>query len=637
MGKPLTELLPYTAQNLLRLQVLEHLLLVGPSEWRLRRTDKFSPLDLDTYQQTVSIDFRLRRPIVVKALELARSNAGDSEVRRNISRVIGRERDYEAQGSPEWTDFDGLVPIAWIYGPLTDLVVTVDGHSVIPLTRYQTAEVVSNCMNRAYSLFRDVDSGLPPDIRELCWYLLATDSLALAGSGSLRLMSCNSDRVGDDVLVRSWFRKVLEGVGFDDTSYLNEQFFVSETKTLLARSMNLLRAEFGEHDVKREQCVNPLWNPMFAFRAFLLKRLSWDVRNSSAAVRPEPEKLLTEFLSLCHVHLNLVEWMRANDSSADEDRRDLALYLADILPKCAVSWPLVVRTRIAADAAHRATYSVSCRYRHKKGLREQLYPVTSGDALSYHIEVSSCHPELRLRPNAGLVQLPRRNFRWAWLRKFVRGSSFEPWFPMYRMSARDYFHRSDESSSLIHAYYEAPLTEEHFRLPGGACGGDEDEDVQLVIPYGLLDTVRWANRIVSLILLTLSAYVLFLSLRGAYLPPGAHYSVDLFEVAKSVSAVYLAVVLLFTLERHNSPLVAALLRRQWRLVLTALTIATIAVLAWAARTHPDSVPIFGGVLTSGWAALATGGAAAWAWATSCAQGMAAVVEAAASAVVTRFP
>jgi len=602
VSNSLVQQLPYRAQNVFRLKMLQHLLLVEPERWRLRRTESYTAVDLDTYTITTSIDFRIRRYEAVGALEQTRARCSSPDERRRVARLLGRERDGATDGNESWDLIDGLLPVAWLYGPLTNLTVALDGVAAVPLTRYQTAEVVAHCVDETYSLVTNDYPELPRSIRELVWVLVASDSVAISASPSLATIGPKADSYNGDAYVREWFRDVLMQVELGQGLFLESAYYVEQTRSLLRRSMSLLRDEYGDGHVPEEQCRNPFWNPLLAFRSYILKRVSWDCRNSDPP-RETPEQLAIAFLAMCHDHLDLLEWARDHAESPIEDSVELASFLADVLFRVTWAWPVIVRAPMTVDESHRVTYSVSGRFLGgRRTLREERYPLSSGDALSYHVEVCAPHSELRLKKHSGQVELPHRNFGTPALKALCADRWCARIFPLHRIPAHKYFQRADESSETIHAYYDAPLTTEQFALPASVGDSVEGDTVRLVVPHYILGPVKWTNRIVTLIIVTLGIYIAALSMASTAgeLPIE---EVDMHAVARGLSSAYIGVILLFTLERHNNPIVAESLKWQWRLIVLSLALATIAVIGWSAHFHPSAWPGVGPWLDASWLRL----------------------------------
>jgi len=581
----LTGRLPYEEQSRFRLGFLEALLHAEPAYWRIRRTDTFTPIDHTTFQQETIVDVRIRRSDLTHELVRLRESMTSGERRRAVAKLVAAERDALINGTYLWDSADIFVPVLWVYGPLMDLQVRCDDATVVPLARYQTAAVVARAMGETYRGLAGELVELPPDIEELLWISIATDPFAL-GPGEALLAELKPSLSLEDgaVVAAFWMALVADRLGLDLADVLDNDN-IEKIETVLADMKQLLAGRYDARDVSQEAWLDPLWNPLLLFDSFLKKRLAWDRRNADGmSDAPEPGPLVQDFLSMCQTHVGLISWAQTTDDDV------MSWYVWESLRQVARYWPLVVRCQITPDRAHRFQVELKGRFVKKCSRSEHFYPLSDADSQSYHVYVATPHNEITLKADGGVVEWPRRDYRGSWRKQVFEGRRWaHRFFKPARVSAEEYFNRSDDRGPVAHSFYDAPLTPETIGLPDYIGEKDTGDPPFLVVAYKVLGYVRRTNALVATLLVLLASYMVYLSLVGA-VTPDAVATVPFFEISKSALTLFFAVLLLFTIERHNNPLIARRLRPMWVWVITSTALVGLSSFAWAARVRPAMVP-----------------------------------------------
>ena len=593
----LLDRLPRSSHSRFRSIVLRKLLI--DSGWRVRRTDRFIPWDTQHFRAEYSLAFRLPRRWIIDALdELAvvhRVQGADSP----INAIARAAHDEDTVALDDWDSATVLLPLCWIRGPLVDFRIELDGNPVVPLTRYQTADVVARSLaGLASDVAAVAGVGLdilsdPARLAELFWCLLASDSEALGHNETAPFLKKDNDRAYADWVIGAWMRHNAAQLDVDDRKVLDQ--LETEVRRVFRESVRKMKRQFGERQAPPEAYVSPFWNPLLMHGAFLRKRLHWDRRHDHDENAIDSAQVEKDFIHFCDDFLRVHEWL--SDARPEGLELDLAAFLWDVLQQAASNYPIVVRATAKLEEAHVADYSVSLRARNTSR-RELRYFLSSNDAISYHVEVTSPHAELQLVSNRASVEVPYIDYRSAKnKRRFENTPASRRRFRRYRVPAKNYFHRAEQDGP-VHSFYETNSDFEHFQCPDDHVGEEQEwGGSQLIVRYRLLPYVWLTNVGLAVVLSGSALYLLAMSLVSAV----ASSSVPFAELARSFAPVYMGVVLLFTFERHNNAIVAKRLSVPWGFVIGATTLALASLLGWACAKTPEYVPGVAHLVGPAWA------------------------------------
>jgi hypothetical protein len=202
-------------------------------------------------------------------------------------------------------------------------------------------------------------------------------------------------------------------------------------------------------------------------------------------------------------------------------------------------------------------------------------PVTRGDARSYHIEVVADHPALSLVPRSAYFATDEREYYFKWLRHLaLRVPTICSVFPNRKVEVEQIFGRVTDSSERVQHFYTTRLPgEPHLVQPKDSCAPGAGGGSLLVLRYGVPFYIVATNWVLALSLAALAIMVL----SGMIGPSKA---VGAAEWTRLLSPLYLGTVVLFAVERHNSPLLVHKVKGPALVVLLSLLAFGAGATAW---------------------------------------------------------
>lgn len=570
MDRDLCNHLPYEARADFRLVLLTRLLWDSPDGWRLRRTDRIEDRDGESFNHSASIDFRLKRRDLIEDLsylrilyERAPSLLELADASDTCDAIVGLMADESAMStSPAyWSHIDAVVPIGWLLGPASQLEVAIDGAHVAPLNRFDTAELVARSLTYLMVRFADERDGLLSAVGDLSvlrryfWLVTVCDTFALDEVRGLRsLRSGNTEKIIKDVL--NWMEAILslQGYGEPDRSRIERRL-----RGVIEKVEQVSRRHLGDN--RGDSYRTPLFNPLLLFPAYIA-RVSRDTDPSSI---PVPATMLDSFLGEVMEYTDLADRLVGLADDAGSPFFEAGNLLVSAVNRLSWLWPLVVRSEFDVDGAHTASYSsVDTSTDGGRGSWRE-YDLFLGDAASYHVELTSPHGELEfVRHSAKVVALEND--------------------ATVRLDPAIVFDRINAASRRLQAFYTtaswAPATP-RVGNPGARL-------VRLRIKQRVSRSVMWTNWLVVSGVLLGTLYLWFLAICDGLLVPHGDFTVV--GVFKFLAPIYLAVLLLFTIERHGSSIVAKRLRWPWRVAVVGLLVGVGALLYRTACCDSGALP-----------------------------------------------
>ncbi|MBE0418022.1 MAG: hypothetical protein IBX63_09685 [Coriobacteriia bacterium] len=577
-------------------------LFYGPLRWRQRRTDSFELLDVDTVYVSSRIDVRV-------SVALLEEIMGDCEVLlgarspevRELRKVFARLRHPSPGEVIERIEL--LLPVMWLDHPLMTFTIESGGRKVIPLSRRAGSDVVSRAMT-ALLTADGQEFGMPharrvEEIQDLAWCLAAANIHGVRLEPVWREFRAvgNVDEVPPtlEVLVQ-WMHDNFVRAGFGS----EEAFAAIERRQ--GRVQELMRSSLvtGRNvvDVLSQQgdmpdCVplsNPALNPLLLHEAFLRRQMT-----RIAAPAPAPDALVDEFLRVAAHWLRMIRWAEQTSYSPHPESKAFARMLLDHSVHLAHGWPAIARMSlpIGTDSCLVVGYSVwearrlvdrylrdPSRPLPRKLLRVGLavlrqpwdaivrrtaasatsalgltrrswtpvdtfaLPLHFRDALGYHVEVSSSHAGLSLVPAGAYVERRTTTSPANAGRRASRVRSRSE-----KRTPRDFFDRVSDGSCRVHHYYFSRAHPGVETLDGNM---PDTRDIRgrllLVERYAVPGYVEITNWLLALLVLVVS-----LCTGLGYLHPTSAWPST--TIIRTLVTVYLGVVVLFAVERHNSPIV----------------------------------------------------------------------------------
>lgn len=571
MDTDLLNKLPYEVRPDLRVALLSSLLWGTPREWRMRRTDRYRDCDGLVFEHQATVDFRIERRLVVDSLaglravyELAPSLLEKSNavaVRERIGRLIAASEAVSADAM-YWSMLDLIIPVGWLFGPAMQLEVVVDDEHVPVLNRMDTAEVVARSLS--YLLVRAADEygglgGLVEDpavLRRLLWLLVASDIHSIVEQ--LRPQGLAHPKLDQRVqCLADWMEEILSSY---QLMLADREGLVSSLRRACVEVDELRRRHHHHRDMSA--LSTPLFNPLLLFQAYM----SRGVREHHGLSDPVSSVLLGDFFAEVREYLALADRIVSSADGSDGQRAYVGEVLVSAIQRLSWMWPLLVRVSVDVDESHSMGYkSTEFSIDEGRGVWRR-YDLFIGDAATYHVELAASHGELELVPGSARVMIADD-----------AGVS--------RRAEPDVFDRESSESKTVQSFY----TSAPWIQPASEAVTAGARVAYLQVKQRVSRAVMWTNWLVVGGLFLGTAYLWYLALLDVMLVPHGRFTV--IGVFKVLISVYLAVLLLFTLERHGSVVVAKRLRWPWLITLMSLTLGSIAIILHAWHLDRQAIPL----------------------------------------------
>lgn len=371
-------------------------LLEDPTSWRIRRVDECSLVDLRSFHLKSEFDLRFPRSFVAEnmdrllshyswaedlaALEQFRSlfPTSDSHAPLSDDSIANAVAAFLLSDDEDWDSLDLLIPLYWAPGPLMNLHIEVDGSPVVPLTRFQAADVMSGGLMPL--LFRNglLTGLIPPEHykdqsafnlsmhnwNDFGWCVTATDPHFLIQNQSLRRMTLPLDSTANRLRLRRWTidrlrryrysHATLDGLpDLKPGSTLDQLVLRSEDcRKRLSRCEKLANYRSGIDDA-----LNPLVNPILLFDAYLKKAFR-NYRESEGSV--QAEDILRSFFSMAELWMDFfaatIPYLCTSNTKGRTDTNKTTRHPSDVLfqlAKLSRSVPVLVRHTVPVEESVR--------------------------------------------------------------------------------------------------------------------------------------------------------------------------------------------------------------------------------------------------------------------------------------------
>lgn len=328
-----------------------------PLDWRVRRVDAFEGAAVDTTVKTTHIDARLRAEDMAEVYEQVRQGYEQSEGGDWSARLVEGEAKRIRQGRVREVDL--VVPVDWLAGPPGALSVAMDGRTAAPLSRWETADVMSE-------LFASTARGVleaaglpallaPPTVYG--WVLTATDPHALRERHELRELTCDIASEQSVRCLMRWIWSSCRDSGLDldrlDCAYILKA--VDRIQVKARKVLPLWESSYGDGvyappDYWR---FHPAANPMLLFYAFI--KFHWWLNerdDGGAPPSPSARVVFDRFIYLCDEFLGLMQAVLGAGGGQ-------ATKLARLVDRLAMYWPVLLRVDMPLDRTVRFTTSMS--------------------------------------------------------------------------------------------------------------------------------------------------------------------------------------------------------------------------------------------------------------------------------------
>jgi hypothetical protein len=628
-------------------------MLAEPLSWRTRRVDRFVNLGSDALRQEIQIDIRIRRSFadrLLVGLAQAYGATGRRQDLRQVELIQASEDADEAEASP-WNRLDLLVPVAWLSGPPMNLAVTLEGQSVVPLTRREASDVMGTAWASFIVSFSESAESPLASVpwAAVGWCLQASDNHAMREQAALKGMKAPLDGAENVEQLCSWIAdnlrlQRLEPLDEAGRVWLRERVVGIQREAERHRATWELLQEPETRFLDDYHAYHPGANPLLLHYSFL-KWSAWESRSDRQGLPrcKSSRASLACFFGMCDAYLEMVakvgECMGATAHTAQTpgspgDRAAELLLLAE---KMALSWPVVVRAQLPVGKTVR--FMIDEVIPMPQGRNEPDPPDRWVKAQSIGI-VPGPVVSLMRRASRGLTHL------WLWLlnrlgyKRSITQVNAQS-YPLalcdsmaYHVEVRSddpelslvphgsfvkYPHRDYRSTGARLRFSSTPWAQflpyrhvkscevfgrvtdggtvlHHFyttKTMGqpraeGRYQAEAGGSTLLVVGYRIADAVTAANWLPAILLAGLALAATRVSLlESIRLPTG---DVNFAELTRSSVAWYLTVLLLFAFEKHRDPRVARSLLWPSYIVIGSFGLF---VAAWVLRTmvvDPPSLP-----------------------------------------------
>lgn len=588
--------------------------LLNPLVWRRRRIDQFTNIDTDTTEARVTIDARIPREWL-----------GWPE-----AEVTGRRATDEVHArSP--------LPLIWLTGPLMQFSLRVNGLRVSPYARREAAVMLADSAPRYLTTLAD---GLGIELNltasELSLIML---SLAAADPHSSRLRTRLREVVEQDLSAAVIYYQVILRENYETWGRASRDRADQVIDDLendikrLAHSSLRLSGKIGTaidaaSDHHRGRTRGLLMVYPVVFHESMLR-----MQVSDGEGTDEPAVELSDVGAHLRAFLDRAErWLASIELVSDLARQggpsgEFAEKYLEVLRKVSEEWLVIADVEIEADTdlvvevAHtiwrgnllsRALSDPDCTFQSKAGaiamapaqkawglvrtapawLTSTLgldpkyrvytsestvsFPVTLGDARSYHLEVSVAHPALSLVPRSAYYESGEREYYARWVKRIAEGAmpGVQSLFPNRKVDVGSIFGRVSDGSERVQHFYTTRLPDEPSpHVDKASCGRSMSGGSLLVLRYAVPFYIIATNWVLAVGLMLLTGGVVSGSIR-----PTAELTAA--DWIRMLAPFYMGTVVLFAVERHNSPVLVHKVKAPAVLVLGSLIVFAVAVSGW---------------------------------------------------------
>jgi len=603
-----------------------HWMFERPLTWRTRRTDVFEGISDDAATQTTHVDIRIRHADFHDIL-CRLVSAYEQKGQTWDARVVEGSKRQSAGGSGSSEASDLLVPIVWLGGPPMNLEVLHEGRQVVPLSRWETADVMGGFFA---ALVRDAEQkgelSVPTvPLTFLGWMLVAADAYSLRVRKELSGLTGHLASTENVEAIADWVLDTSASAGLDSAdlqrAYVEDRIGRVQMRAAQVLERWKLRARAEGFAFDGHWLFNPATNPSLLYYSFV-KLHWWENEQSNPSENPavDGRLLFDRFIFIAGGLLDLVDSALVRQDAA-------ARYLLRLVEKLALSWPVLVRADVMHGRTTRFTVSQvipmlasrseqdvpdrsatfgfgwsvlrwferlsrlasrvvvqgvfwltdSVRLsRRRTQVGTQAYPLALFDSTTYHVEVRASGSELKLVPGATFIKLPERDFGHPKWRRAFEGAAARQFFPYSHAVPSVVFGRASDDGTLLHHFYTTKTKRAVTPPEREAEIGGPPLLVSRFYVASPIAAINWLLAASLLMLSLLIARASMLSLPGVD-PQGAG-AIDFPEFAKAAVPWYLAVMLLFAFEKHSDHRVSSRLRWPATLVVVSFVIFLIAVL-----------------------------------------------------------
>lgn len=629
-----------------------------PIRWRSRRTDVFESADLRLVLQRTVLDVRIRRSFLRECAEaLVEWYADAGRPADDCASVVASLETLDSAGT-----VDLLVPLFWSPGPTMDLCIEVGGKAVVPLSRREASDVMSEgpFLRLMHEGFADRIIELPesdgrPDTsvwRHIGWCLTATDKYCLEHARTLSGLRRHGPVDQHIAAIKQWMimNIVQTGCGVrharDMVNARDKEVSEVLRRTDYART-RLLSARSKDIGVPCWDPYNPALNPILMHHSFV-RRLMWLQRHEHDGSPPDQDVVLDAFLRVC------TYWVSALGTISDDLNESEKVPMSHeggegstrrLLGSCVsfgASWPILARTRVPLERTARVSmtqripmppaslgldeseyhpsapgrtvlmmlkavpYLLSEAFRWvfdfvfrligrpllKSEIGAVAYPLTFGDAMSYHVEVTCEGRGAALIPRSAIIRVPRKDYGSRHLRERLTGSALSTLVGPRRLDVRRAFGRSTDDCGQRQHFYttktDAQWTDACvIGLPGGISRLDVQP--QLLVRYGTTGPWSWAMVLASLTMFALSLAMVRLSMLEALDLNTFAGAVPFARFATVSVPLFFSIMLLVAVDHRASPVIARRVNFVSWTVLVSYVLASLAIAGWLTAAHPRSV------------------------------------------------
>lgn len=588
--------------------------LLNPLVWRRRRIDQFTNSDTDTAEARVTIDARIPREWLF---------GPETEALGRRATDVARAR------SP--------LPLIWLTSPLMQFSVRVNGQRVSPYARREAAVLLADSAPRYLITLADgLGISLSLSASELSLIILA---LAAADPHASRLRKRLREVVEQDMSAAVTYSQVIlrenyETWGNAPRSAVDQVIESLEPEIKrLAHSSRRLSGRIGTaidaaSDHHRGRTRGLLMVYPVVFHESMLRMQVSDGQGTD-----DPAVELSDIRAHLEAFLGRAErWLASIEMATvlvqlGGPSADFAMKYLEVMRKVSEEWLVIADVEVEADTdlavevAHtiwtgnmlsRALSDPDCTLRSKAGAiamaplhkawglvrtvpawltstlglapKRKVYtsestvsfPVTRGDARSYHLEVSVAHPALSLVPRSAYYESDEREYYFKWVKRIAEGCmpGIQSLFPNRKMDVGSIFGRVSDGSERVQHFYTTRLPDEPNPLVDkSSCGPSMSGGSLLVLRYAVPFYIIATNWVLAAGLMLLTGGVI-----GGFIRPTPELTAA--DWIRMLAPLYLGTVVLFAVERHNSPVLVHKVKAPAVLVLAALVLFAAAVSRW---------------------------------------------------------